>query len=202
MNRRLRPEVKTLYHAAEKFNLSSDQLTNTYKSWVIDMPVLGTGEGERIGDVISLKNIQLNFTFEYYNTSATGYHDSESAGCPIRIVVGQFKTGFDSAAPQIQGVLEEYGNTGAAYTNQILSPLKRSQTEFSRILMDKKFTMTITRNQRIMRLNVRPRNYRINYNQSTNKVWIMVISSGLHFDSNYAENLACTISYKMAYTDS
>lgn len=203
MNRRLRPEVKTLYHNAESFTLSSDQIGNTFKSWVIDMPPQGTGESERIGDLISLKNIQLNFTFEYYNNSSTGYHDSESSGAPLRIIVGQFKSaGNYQSPPSINGVLEEYGGSGAAYTNQVLSPLRKSQTEFSRILLDKRFVMTTSRNQRIMRLNVRPKNYRINSNDSVNKVWIMIISSGLHYDNDFTERFACTLSYKMAYTDS
>ena len=201
MNKQLRPEIKTNYIQATSWNLSSDQLTNTYKSFVVDMPAQGTADNERTGDMINVKNLQLNFTFEYYNNSQTGYHDSESAGAPVRIIIGQFKTGNISGPPEIAGVLEEYGTTGAAYTNQVISPLRKSQTEFSRILKDMRFTLTTDRNQKVLRINVRPRNYRINANGYTNKIWVMVVSSGLHFDSNFAENIAATFSYKLAYTD-
>lgn len=202
MNKKIRPEIKTHYWNAVSWNMSSDQLTNTYKSFVVDMPTAGTADDQRLGDIINIKNLQLNFTFEYYNNSDTGYHGSESSGCPVRIIIGQFKSGAQTTVPEIAGVLEEYGNSGAAYTNQVVSPLRKSQTEFSRILKDIRFTLTSDRNQRVMRINVRPRNYRINYNNATNKVWIMVVSSGLHYDSDFAENIAATLSYKLAYTDS
>ena len=201
MNKQLRPEIKTRYTAATQWNMSSDQLTNTYKSFVVDMPELGTDHDQRIGDYINVKNLQLNFTFEYYNNSNTGYHNSESAGAPVRIIIGQFKTGYTANAPEIQGILEEYGTTGAAYTNQTIAPLRRSQTEFSRILKDTRFVLTSDRNQKVLRINVRPKNYRINYNQASNKIWVFVVSSGLHYDSDFAENISATLSYKLAYTD-
>ena len=163
------------------------------------MPALGSDDNNRIGDKIYVKNMQLNFTFEYYNSSATGYHNSESAGTTMRIIIGKYKEAKNSV-PNIEGVLEESSNTGSAYTNQAVVPLKTEQTAYSKILLDKRFTITTNNNQKIMRLNIRPGAIRFRDKESTS-VWVMVVSAGLHNDSNFSEFVKGTFSSKIAFTD-
>lgn len=194
-----RPEIKLKYNNATSFTFDSQTLLNTYTAWIPQMPILGSDDNNRIGDKIYVKNIQLNFTFEYYNSSATGYHNSESAGTTMRIIVGKYKEAKGSV-PNIQGVLQETSNTGSAYTNQAVVPLKNEQSVYSKILLDKRFTITTNNNQKIMRLNVRPGTIRFRDNDA-NAVWVMVISAGLHNDSNFSEFVKGTFSSKIAFTD-
>lgn len=194
-----RPEIKVRYNNATSFTFDSQTLLNTYKAWLVTMPALGSGDNQRIGDKIYVKNIQLNFTFEYYNSSATGYHNSESAGTTMRIIVGKYKD-IKDAVPTIDGVLQESSNTGSAYTNQAVVPLKNEQTAYSKILLDKRFTITTNNNQKIMRLNIRPGTIRFK-DIDANAVWVMVVSAGLHNDNNFSEFVKGTFSNKVAFTD-
>ena len=194
-----RPEIKVKYNNAASFTFDSQTLLNTYTSWLPEMPALGTGDNERIGDKIYVKNVQLNFTFEYYNSSTTGYHNSESAGTTMRIIVGKYRDARKSV-PNIDGVLQESSNTGSAYTNQAVVPLKNEQSIYSKILLDKRFTITTNNNQRVFRLNVHPGTIRFR-DADANLIWVMVISAGLHNDSNFSEFVEGTFSSKVAFTD-
>lgn len=199
--RSCRPEVKVQYNPATSFNFDSQSLTNTYTSWLLPLPVLGTDDAERVGNIIHPLNVQFNLTFEYYNSSNTGYHNSESAGTTMRVIIGQYKSNSYSSAPTISGVLEETGASGSAYTNQAVVPLKTGHSEFSRVYSDRRFTLTSDRNQRIVRINVHPQNFRFSTSNNANYLWIMVISAGLHNDSNFSEFVKGTFSSKLAYTD-
>lgn len=201
LSKATKPEVKTAYQSAESFSFRSDQLTNTYKGYVILGPGQGTSETRRIGDKISIKNAQLNFMFEYFNNSDNGYHDTESSGTPIRIIVGQYKHAVSGLTPSFSTVLQEYGGSGASYTNMALSPLANNITENHNILYDKTFTVTSARNQLIKRINIKPQDYRWATETTYNNVWIYIICSGLHYDDNFRETVEGTFNCKLAFTD-
>lgn len=201
LSKATRPEVKVKYQPAERFKFTSDQLTNTYKSFFLFAPGQSTDGSGRIGDVINIKNAQLNFMFEYYNNTETGFHDTESSGTPIRIIIGQHKTSVSQTVPHITSVLQETGGSGAAYTNMALSPLKDNITDDYNILYDKTYTITSMRNQLVKRINIKPKNYRFTGAAVYNGIWLYVIAPGLHYDENFQETLQCVFSSKIAYTD-
>lgn len=196
-----RPEVKVKYQIAERFRFTSDQLTNTYKGFNVYAPGLSEDGSGRIGDMINIKNAQLNFMFEYFNDSQTGFHDTESSGSPVRIIIGQFKSSVNQSVPSFSSILEEVGGSGAAYTNMALSPLKANVTDDHYILFDKTYTITSMRNQLVKRINIKPKNYRFNANTTYNCIWVYVIAPGLHYDENFKETVQCVYSAKIAYTD-
>lgn len=197
-----RPEIKVLNGSVLSKTLDSQTLLNTY--WTIGGPNLaqGSGDGQRIGDKINVKNMLFTFTAEYYNSSQTGYHGGESAGTTMRIIIGQFKTpkSYD-IVPTISGVLSSSSNTGATYTHQALIPLKNGITEDYNILKDMKFTMTSSRNQRLIKINVKPRSIRWDTDGNYNNIWVMVVSAGLHHDTDFSEFVEMTANIKLVYTD-
>ncbi len=200
--RKTRPEMKVLNGAILSKTFDSQTLLNTY--WTIAGPNLrlGTADNERIGDKINVRNLQFTFTAEYYNNSDTGYHGSESAGTTMRVIIGQFKTPRSEATvPTISDVLSASSNTGATYTHQSIVPLKNGITEKYSILKDIKFVMTSSNNQRIIKLNVRPRSYRWTSAEEFNNVWVMIVTAGLHNDTNFSEFVEMTANIKMVYTD-
>ncbi len=197
-----RPEIKVLNGSVLSKTLDSQTLLNTY--WTIAGPNLeqGPGDGQRIGDKINVKNVQFTFTAEYYNSSQTGYHGGESAGTTMRIIIGQFKSPRAyNIVPTIDNVLSSSSNTGATYTHQALIPLKNGITEDYNILKDMKFTMTSSRNQRLIKLNIKPRSIRWDSDGEYNNIWVMVVSAGLHHDTDFSEFVEMTANIKMAYTD-
>lgn len=197
-----RPEMKVLNGSIIYKTLDSQTLFNTY--WTIGGPnlELGSGDNQRVGDKINVRNVQFTFTAEYYNNSATGYHNSESAGTTMRIIVGQYKTprAYD-VVPLISAVLSQSSNTPPIYTHQAVVPLKNGITEDYYILKDMKFAMTSSNNQRLIKFNVKPRNIRWDANGNYNNFWVMVISAGLHFDTDFSEFVQMTANLKMVYTD-
>lgn len=202
VSRQCRPEIKVLNGAVLSNTFDSQTLLNTY--WRIPGPFieLGSGDNQRIGDKINIKNVQFTFTAEYYNNSPTGYHNSESAGTTMRIIVGQFKTPRAyNIAPAISDVLSQSSNTGAVYTHQAVIPLKNGITEQYNILKDMKFVMTSSNNQRIIKFNIKPRSFRYNEKEEFNNFWVLIVSAGLHNDSNFSEFVEMSASLKMAYTD-
>lgn len=197
-----RPETKVYYGSATSFSFDSSTLLNTYTSFCVPLPSEGSGDDERIGNFMRIKSMQLNISTEYYNSSETGYHGSESSGSAYRIIIGQYKRVMSDTAPTVAGVLQESSNSGAAYTNQAVCPLKTGQTEYSKILFDKSYTISTNKNQGIHKLRVKPDNIRIDEsNGNTNHIWVIIISAGLHSDANFTEFIEGTYSTKLVYTD-
>lgn len=198
-----RPEVKVLYNDAQSFNFDSQTLLNTYKSFLVPLPSEGSGDNERIGNFIRVKSLQLNLSLEYYNSSESGYHNSESSGSAYRIIIGQYNRALSDISPAINGVLQESSNTGAAYTNQSVVPLKTGQKEYSHILFDKSYTISTNKNQAIHKIRVKPFNISWdNSNGNANHIWVLILSAGLHSDSNFSEFISGSYSTKLVYTDS
>lgn len=196
-----RPETKVFYSGASSFSFDSQSLLNTYKSFLVPLPSQGDADNERIGDFMRVKSLQLNISAEYYNSSNSGYHDTESAGSAYRIIIGQYKQPT-SHTPTISGVLQESSNSGAAYTNQSVCPLITGMSTFCHILFDKSYTISTNKNQVIHKLRVKPHNIRFQtQNNDVNAIWVMIISAGLHNDSNFSEFIKGTYSTKLTYTD-
>lgn len=197
-----RPEMKVFNGTILSKTFDSQTVANTY--WGIAGPsiALGSGDNQRIGDKINIKNVQFTFTAEYYNSSETGYHNTESAGTTMRIIIGQYKTpAAYNVYPSISDVLSASSNIGATYTHQSIIPLKNGITEQYNILKDMKFVMTSSNNQRLIKFNVKPRSFRYTSDGHYNNFWILIISAGLHNDSNFSEFVQMTANLKMAYTD-
>lgn len=202
VSRQCRPETKIVNGAVLSKTFDSQTILNTY--WPIGGPFieLGSGDNQRIGDKINIKNVQFTFTAEYYNNSQTGYHNSESAGTTMRIIIGQYKTPRAyNVVPSISDVLSASSNTGATYTHQAVIPLKNGITEQYNILKDMKFVMTSSNNQRLIKFNVKPRSFRYTDKEEFNNFWIMVITAGLHNDTDFSEFVEMTANLKMVYTD-
>lgn len=199
VSKQCRPEMKVYYRGASSFSFDSQTVMNTYHSFLVPLPQLGDKDNERIGDFIRVKSLQLNVSAEYYNSSDSGYHNTESAGSAYRIIIGQYKEP-SSNVPDISGILAESSNTGAAYTNQSVCPLINGMTAFSHILFDRSYTISTNKNQAIHKIRVRPHNIRFRL-QDSNSIWVIILSAGLHHDNNFSEFITGTYSMKLVYTD-
>lgn len=198
--RRTKPEIKVFDGTNSTYSFDSQTLLNTYKIIPFDGPWKGSEDDNRIGDLIKCLSYTIYFTGEYYNSSNTGYHDSESAGTPFRIIVFQKKTS-NNDSPSIGEILSRTSGSGADYTNQAICPLKKGVTEKYKILADRKFTFTINRNQQLKTIKCRPNNMRWDANNYANGLYILLISAGLHFDNNFSEFVKGTVMSKLTFTD-
>lgn len=197
---RCKPEYKVFDGANATYTFTSGDITNTYKITYFNGPIVGIGDDNFTGNKIRCVSLDLYFTGEYYNTSDTGYHPTESAGTPFRIIVLQRKKASNDAV-ELSKVLSTTGGSGADYTMQAICPLKRGITDNYRVLLDKKIIFTSSKNQALRHYKMKPNNLRWDSDGNSNGFITLLISAGLHFDANFNETVEGTISEKLVYTD-
>lgn len=198
-----KPEVKTIVTSAETITYTSETLSSYYRFYPVVSPDQGTGDKDRIGNHINVINGVLYLSAEYFNSSDTGYHGTESSGAQVRVVIGQWTSSHTpNQIPTIDHIFEFPSNTGANYTQLALSPLKEGITNSNRILKDVRFTMTSERNQKMMKIPFKPIVPYI-YNDSGYfpNCWILLLVTGLHYDTNFTETVKITVSDKLVFTD-
>lgn len=198
-----KPEIKTIVTSAETFSYTSESTSSYYKFYPITSPTLGTGDKERIGNAIRVINGVLYLSCEYFNSSATGYHNTESSGAQVRVIIAQWTSAHTPAqVPSIQSIFEFPGNVGANYTQMALSPLKEGITNSNRILKDFRFTLTTDRNQKMLKVPFKPRvPYVFDDSGNFPNTWVCILVTGLHYDQDFTETVKITASDKLVFTD-
>lgn len=203
--RRTKPEIKNLLGAAITHSFTSGALDDIWFAGVFPMPLLNSGKDNgMIGNYCKPLSLQLNGYAEYYNSSTTGYHNTESAGCVARVIIVQRKTPEDyTTTHSLSEFIPNPSYTGAEYTAMAVKPLQTGITEKWDVLCDKRFIFTSDSNQKIFRIRVKPKPFR--FNNEDNKIFnyckFIVIAAGLHYDQDYTEHLEFTEFVKMSYTD-
>lgn len=205
--RATRPEKKVVTAAAASGYFSSESGGSTFHTYN-NLPLeKGTADYQRIGNKVYRKDTWY-FTLEYFNNSSTGYHDSESSGVQVRIICGMWKVphaGGTGAMPS--DLITGYASSGAGYTISSIAPLVTNVTETCKIFSDRKFTMTTTRNQKIIKVSTPWYSCRfddLNHSPSdywSNHSWVCLMCSGLHWDSNFTEKIEFAETRKTVFTD-
>lgn len=199
--RQNRPETKVYLGGSASYSFDSQTLLNTYKIFYFDGPVNGTADNNRIGNFVRSKSLSLCLTGEYYNSSETGYHNSESSGSPMRVIILQRRRA-DNVAAGIDTILSITGASGNDYTQQAICPLAKGITDRYYVLCDKKFIFTNDKNQLLKKITVKP--YNLRYDDTTgytNGFIFLLLSAGLHYDGNFSEFIHGTYSLKYVFTD-
>lgn len=202
IKRKLRPEIYThnlpdVYSKTFSNSILADSYWSGYYAW----PSSGSGDDQRRGDKIYCKNMQLNFTFEYYNNSNTAYHNSESSGCPVRIMMFKSKTPVPIYIPPLDDILLYSGMTGDQYTQRAVSPYVHGISDKYQILYNKVFYMNPTKNQKALRIFLKPGLIQWESADVATHVFMYVAPCGLHVDGDFTENIKMTMSGKIAYID-
>lgn len=202
ISQRFRPEVKTTIVKYDGFDLDSSAYSSSYSVYTAPLPETGGDEAHRIGDFIKVKNLNFYISMEYYNNSPNGYHDSESAGSPVRIIVVQSKHPLAATyQPALNVLLRQSGYTGEDYTLRSVSPYNRGVNEDWTILYDKGFYLTTAKNQLSLTIQTKPSDMQWNADSQTLNSYIFIVPSGLHHDTNFTEHIHGVIMAKLAYTD-
>lgn len=201
--RACKPEIKTVVTSAETISYTSESTSSYYRAYPMVAPDLGTSDKDRIGNHIRVLNGVLYLSCEYFNSSETGYHGTESSGCQVRVVIGQWRSSHqDNQIPSIDHIFEFPSNVGANYTQMAISPLKEGITNSNAILRDVRFTMTSERNQKMLKIPFKPSYpYIWNDNEGFPNCWAMIVVTGLHYDTNFTETVKITVSDKLVFTD-
>lgn len=182
-----------------------------YFEWLNrNYPQQGVGDSQRTGDKIRLNDMQINMEMSY----ATNLNNAEvtigsnliNPGCFMRVLVIQGKaSGASSLTPTGQQLLQWFGSSGTAYSNMVASPLAMGVTERFHILADRKYSFTIDRPNRIIKLRCKPAARTVRYSDSDNAcdktIGIAYFVSGLQYSLTTTERLEGTRSLKFTFTD-
>lgn len=202
INRRLRPEVYTnAAQSVESKTFSNATGGDSYWATHYTWPANGTSDSDKRGDKIWVKNMQLNFTFEYYNSSDSGFHNSESSGCPVRVIVLKTKQPSGYTPPALNDILVYSSYGGSEYTQRAVSPYVHGITDKYYLLYNKVFYMNPTKNQKVLRIFLKPGLVQWESDSTATQVFVYVVPAGLHSDLNFSENIQMTYSARIAYID-
>lgn len=206
-----KPEVKQLTTSPVVQTFTSQTLSGIFVNYSIPYINLGNQDGQRIGDKITLTSCRFYSELEYFNNSSTGYHDSESAGCVIRFILLQLKQpGVISEPVSLTDIFQYATNTGSTYTALATMNYREGITEKWRILGDKKVILTTDRNQAVICMSapMKPRVKTIRYANPTssqqivgNNIILLIVATGLHWDTNFQETVQITTHNKLTWTD-
>ena len=150
--RAAKPERKVVISTPSQFSLNSSAAGyNNLSQSALDI-ANGSTDEQRIGDKVYRKDT-FYLTFEYFNNSDTGYHDSESSGTSIRIICGAWKdVEGATTVPSATAVVHNYSSTGAYSTIAAVAPLVTGITEKQEIYRDFTFNMTSSSNQKTIKV--------------------------------------------------
>lgn len=162
---------------------------------------VGDTKGKRVGDKIYRKDTYY-ITFEYHNTSDTGYHSGESAGTTLRLICGQYKTTAGATdAPVVSDLISAYSTSGAPMTISAIAPLVTGVTKNVKIIKDFKFNITTNANQHTVKVSTGWYTCRFDSDGNSNHSWLWIVANGLHHDSNFTEYVQLTAFRKTVFTD-
>lgn len=201
--KKTKPEKKVAVSGPASFNFNSGVVGSVYNTYTPLAIAKGSGNDQRVGDKIYCKDKYM-FSLEYYNTSSTGYHDSESSGVQVRIIVGRYKTPVDnSVGVTPSGLIQSYSNTGDGYSTSAAAPLLTNVTQNYLIDKDRTFYLTAEKNQRIVKVSSKAyvRRYDDANSSNSNHSFVMILVAGLHFDNDFKEYVKGTRIVKTVFTD-
>lgn len=198
--RACKPEIKYKFTAPVNCSFSSNLGGSVYKRIAVTLPTHGSTNFDRVGDLIKPISLQLYHYAEYYNSSATGYHGTESSGGVLRVVVVQYKI-VSTEQPTPDEIIQGYATTGNNYTLGGIFPLADNITQKFHVLMDYKRILTTDRNQVQFRKSIKPYRFRFTESGNSNPVYIFIFGFGLHYDEDFSEYIKCVTTAKLTYTD-
>lgn len=206
--RSVRPEVKINYKEyTQTFNNSATS-NNSWGEFVY-IP-----KSEIIGNYIKYKTIRLCGNFEYSDTFANNVSIDHQRTATMRIVVYQLKNSYNVGEPDI-GSLLDVSTSGTGYELNAYKPFKAGTGQVVKILSNR--VITLSDIQSIKRFNISINKGMINqvylmdsesdtgsgleYTYPRGSIGIAIISSGLHWDSSYTQQVKANFFLKLAYTD-
>lgn len=202
LSSKLKPDVKILSGTPATFTFTSEALSDIWNGFGVIQPSTGGANNQKIGDKIYEKSLQIQLYSEYFNSSDTGYHGTESSGATVRVFVVQHKTkGSPNDTYAISTFLENPDNSGPAYNILAVKSFAPNITQDWRILANKVFTLTSARNQKLLKLAVKPGTIRFDASDNHNFIKVYVVVSGLHWDADFKETVQTTVNVKLVYTD-
>lgn len=217
----LRKRINNVYKATKpetKVWTSNNSTTNTFTNEALANTYIlnyvtpqklsqGVAEGYFVGDAYRLKSCVCYGTIEYFNSLGQTMHNSEPLGGFIRFIYFQLKQ--QNTQPIYQEILA-IASTGTDYELNTVKPLANGVTSQYRILGDYRYRLTPF-NSHIQFRHRMPIKWKnslcrvptgaVVNEVSQNDILVLIVTSGLHWDTDLTETIQCNWDSKIAYTD-
>nr|QWB14894.1 capsid protein [Cressdnaviricota sp.] len=219
VRRRCQPEVKeiiTPQNTVKAAAYTEAGINQMYHKLEFPVPVLGTGDNQRIGDKVRLlpTTLFLNGLYREITNSSNGiplYNVITSKGCAMRIVAIQNRISANST-PSITSIFDTFDTTTNAVLtmSNINNPFKKGITTKYMILYDKVFYFNDLKPIKNLKLRIRPRirslRWEDDFTYPRGQVFVYVIFGGLQSTSNTLNEadynqVEFTYWMKLPYTD-
>lgn len=207
--RATKPEIKLLQSTPLSSTFSNSPiLSNTFYT-VYLKPLQGTTDGQRVGDRIKILSGTLYLSLEYQivtnaNSEEPSFHLGEASGCQVRVIFLQPKQclqEIDVFNIDPSKILEYGGGTGNSYSMRTVSPFAQNITERFTVLADRKFIVSVNRPIVEGRIKMPGRTARFTDDNLSTMPFCMIITSGLHSDANFSDQVIASYAVKYPFTD-
>lgn len=218
-----RPEVKELSSQYDNRLFGSLSISTMASSFRFDgpLPSLGTGDNNRIGNIIKIMPLKWRMTLQYREVFDTLQQSTiwnipplPTNGFQIRFIVVQAKSASNEA-PELTEILDSYNNSSDYLNSQamLVQHFKTGITAKYEILHNKVYSVSKDNPQKALSLSIKPKIKTIRWEEGQTyprgKIWLFALQGGAVFrkviadpDNLYDYN-AINMMYKstQAYTD-
>lgn len=200
----LRPDTQVFYTnpVSRIFNNSAASAVHYFTSWTASGFKNSDGISFELdpGDSRKLYNFRVAGTVEYSDNYPEQAAVDHQRTCSIRIILGQ-SIRSASASVSENSILETV-TSGDGYELNCVRPLRDNCTSYVKILYDKSYPMSDQNPIREIKWNFRKllpwRRDAIDGAYHYGAFWILVTTAGLHWDSNYSQQLKFNYMLKLA----
>lgn len=151
------------------------------------------------GASVKLYNCRFFGTLEYTDTFLQQVAIDHQRSCMARIIICQRIQG-SANAPVINDIIQ-LGSSGAAYELNAMRPLRDNVTTYMKVLYDRSYILSDQRPIRTFNINLRkllPFRFANNDTSHYGSFVFIICTAGLHWDSNYHQQIKASFSAKLA----
>lgn len=191
-----RPETQ-LHTGTAGATFNNSEFSATYQNWVISLP-----GNSMTGQWVHSKGLSLRGLFEYSDNYQNVVAADHQRTCTFRIII-YAKLVSNSTEIAVADILD-LSNSGRGYELNAVKPLKKGITSYLKIYYDKSYTISAQNPIRKININLKKL---LNLHKETSdehprgEIGFSVITSGLHWDNSYTQELRLNFISTYAYQD-
>lgn len=148
---------------------------------------------------MKLYNARFFGTLEYTDTFLTQAAIDHQRSCMVRIIICQRIQG-SANNPQVGDIIN-ISASGPDYELNAIKPLRDNVTSYMKVLYDKAYTLSDQQPIKTFNINLRkllPFRFGNNDSSHYGSFEIVIVTAGLHWDTNYHQQVKCSWASKLA----
>lgn len=196
VERNNRPETQ-LHTVTEGATFSNSTFAATNQKWI-----LSVAGSNMVGQWLRSKGLSLRGVAEYSDNYQNVVAADHQRTCTFRLIVYAKIVSSNSEIPTENIV--DLSSSGTGYELNAVRPLKKGLTSYAKIYYDKSYTISAQYPIRKFKINLKKI---MNLHKETNdshprgEINLCVVTSGLHWDNSYTQELRLNFISTYAYND-